>query len=491
MEAILDIKVLVPPAFSTSEYYNPMLVMFLCILDDNKCLDFSDSSNDKKDAVSLCDLCLRLVMFLSKKSADAICESVRSFGRIVLESLQYGRLVSYQVNDPLLQKVLHHNQCGSVTFVHSSLQFFLGALYFLLKIDDGNNIDMMLGQNCTILMMNPLFLYFCLSLLKNQTDHILLNREKVDRALRSFMARKMNSVQVDLTGIAEIYPSVKYAYTSKTKDELVLEFLNDSLSECQKTNILLLSHNFHVQEILSSFPNLTSVMFVNTNEIIDSDILQNSISESDTSELKVVLQNQPDELISKLLHFLNERNKQFSLHFLRGDLNKPRMELPTFTQGEITKLHIQHLVGSCYQSYLRAKHDLPVCRHLTHLFLTSSDLYMDDSVFRALSEAVREGKLPKLSHLSLRKLQSYEKFPPLSLLFQTQWQALTHLDLTGCVLDKNDIQIVFGATDPTHTNQIPNLSSLAISSSYFKKSGSLFAQPWLSLSSLKFNETDS
>ena len=498
IEKISDIKPQVPPTFGSSETYNPMLVMFLCILSDNRCLDFSDKSIDK-DSITLCDLCLRLIMFLSEKSADAICESLRSFGRIIFDTLQcgslesYTSLESYPENNALLQTVFVRSTCGSETFAHETLQLFLGALFFVLKIDEGNSIDMIPGQDCTnpILMMNPLFLYFCLSLLKSQINLVVSDKERVYQELKDFVANKMNYVQFDLKDIAEIYPIVKYAYMSKAKDRLVIEFLNDALSECQETNVLLLNQGFHVLEMLSSFPNLTSVIFVNISEMIDSDIIPDANFESDTSELNVILQNQPDAFMPKLVTFLHERN--YSLHFVVGHMTKPRMELCTFTQGEIRKLHIQS-VGACYTSYVHAQHDLPLCQHLTHLYLTSiwADLHIDGSVFQTLSKSAREGKLPNLSHLSFRNLgQTEKKLPPLPLLFQTQWPSLTHLDLTGSALDDTDIQIVFGATDPKHTNLMPNLSSLAVSPGYFRKIKNLFTKQWPSLCSLEFTATRS
>ena len=199
-----------------------------------------------------------------------------------------------------------------------------------------------------------------------------------------------------------------------------------------------------------------------------------------------------DKLTSEVVTLLNESNRKYSLLFLVGDLNKPKMELSTFTQGDIRKLHIQQSVGESNRSFLYAKHDLPLCLHLTHLSLTSSKLVVDNSVFKVLSKAVQDGKLPNLCHLSLRNHSNTDKnLPPLPLLFQTQWPSLTHLDLIGCKLVNTDIQIVFGATDLSHTNHMPNLSSLAISSRYFRKSDSLFSRPWTNFSSLEFSDTGS
>ena len=140
--------------------------------------------------------------------------------------------------------------------------------------------------------------------------------------------------------------------------------------------------------------------------------------------------------------------------------------------------------------FLQNTHDLLSCQFPTHLSLTCSKFHVDDSVFNALSKAYQEGKIPNLSHLSFARLKEDIK-NKLYLLFQTPWSKLTHLDLSVCKLDKNDVQIVLGGIDPGQENLLPVLSSLAIELCHFKivDQGKLFTEQWTSLTTLDLSNS--
>ena len=83
VSAILNCKTLVP---ATSDKYNPMLVMFLCVLDDSA-LDRPINN----ESMSLCATFLKLVLLVSKQGLEAFCKEVRSFGRMLLQRLLLGK----------------------------------------------------------------------------------------------------------------------------------------------------------------------------------------------------------------------------------------------------------------------------------------------------------------------------------------------------------------------------------------------------------------
>ena len=50
-----------------------------------------------------------------------------------------------------------------VSFIHRSIEEFLGSIYFMLRLNEGENIERLLcvdGQN-SIIFQNPIFLHFC------------------------------------------------------------------------------------------------------------------------------------------------------------------------------------------------------------------------------------------------------------------------------------------------------------------------------------------
>ena len=496
-DAILAVKIVVPPTFSTTENYNPMLVMFLCVLDHNKCSFAGNDGPSAKHSLNLCEIFLKLVMHLCKHSSETFCDYMQPLGRMAFESLQHGTKLSNQrvEIDSIPHSGMFVSHSAGVAFVHRTLELFLGALYFIVMINDGNSIDKVLDQDCInpMFMTNPLFLYFCLSLLKSQTDLVLSHKENVYEELKGFVVNKIGYAQIDLRDIAELYPTLNYAHVYGYKDELVLEFLNDIWSSCNKTKDLFLNHEFPVREILSAmgstFSNLVSIIFVNQDEMIESGALATHTTDIDTSELNVILENQSVRCINELSKFLHASDRKYSLHYVGGNSNLAMMELSTFTQRKIRKLHIQQSVIIGFQGRLFSKSELPTCKFLTHLTMSSVHLQLADSLFKALSKAVQEEKMPNLSHLSFadggNKLQN--KIP---LLFETQWPTLTHLDLTGCELDNSDIQIVLGATNPKQENLLPKLCSLAILPDYFTKGdeGNLLKQPWTSLTALAMVE---
>ena len=266
-DRILDSVPLLPHGFDQVEGYNPMVVMFLNVLNDRE-LDTSGSSLVKQK-VSLCAVYLNLMMLLFKQSAEAFCKYVRSFGRIVFNGFKVRNSFLNQqgeVSSLTEAGLLVRDAGGGLKFVYGSLELFLSVLYLILMLDDGKNIDMLLDNN-SVMFTNPLLLYFCLAFLKNQCNLPLVNRERVYQDLINFVTRKFDNVQLDLIDISELYPTLSYASAKRHKDELVLGFLNDVLSGCRNAEVLLLNDCFPVCEILSgmaaTFSKLKSIMYVN------------------------------------------------------------------------------------------------------------------------------------------------------------------------------------------------------------------------------------
>ena len=184
-------------------------------------------------------------------------------------------------------------------------------------------------------------------------------------------------------------------------------------------------------------------------EMINPEILPDC--EADSPELKLILHKQSKDFIDKIRNVLLSSNRLFSLHFLASNGNKPMIEFSSFIQGNVTKLHMQYDMSQSYRCFLQNTHDLPSCQFLTYLSLTCSKFHVDDSVFKALSKAVKEGKIPNLSHLSFARLKE-DIQSKLYLLFQTPWPKLHHFK----IVDQGKL----------FTEQWTSLTTLDLSNSY-------------------------
>ena len=88
----------------TSKNYNPMLVMFLCVLDHNR--------RNENNNLSVCDIYLKLAMHLCKHSSETFCNYVRPLGKLAFENFQHGvklcrqAVVSFQDFDILVTQLV-------------------------------------------------------------------------------------------------------------------------------------------------------------------------------------------------------------------------------------------------------------------------------------------------------------------------------------------------------------------------------------------------
>ena len=85
LSVILDCKPLVPATFSTLENYNPMLVMFLCVLDDREYLSVD------KSKINLCELFIKLITMLCKEAKQELGDIVMSAGKLAYDTLHLER----------------------------------------------------------------------------------------------------------------------------------------------------------------------------------------------------------------------------------------------------------------------------------------------------------------------------------------------------------------------------------------------------------------
>ena len=110
---------------------------------------------------------------------------------------------------------------------------------------------------------------------------------------------------------------------------------------------------------------------------------------------------------------------------------------------------------------VESKDLIPICPYLTHLILRN--LTLDRNTMVGMCSAVKRGKLPCLTHLSLEncKVENCED-PLLSELFASKWSNLSHLDIRRCDLKVLDFDTLCNALKPSYRRLLPSLSALAL-----------------------------
>ena len=91
--------------------------------------------------------------------------------------------------------------------------------------------------------------------------------------------------------------------------------------------------------------------------------------------------------------------------------------------------------------------------------LSFTHIKIDDSVLKSLTEAVKLGHLPKLSHLGFEGCGSALK-GKLSVFLDSKWPTLTHVNLKGCYLEESDLQILTQVLAHQENGIFPRLTSL-------------------------------
>ena len=286
--AVLSTDVEIPSIFFDSNQCNPMLIMFLCLL--------VDTMNG-----TLWEIYLNIVLILCREGSDTLKTTGRYAWNLLLKKVNPGKGVNITQTD--LGLFSSHSRGDSLRFPHSTIRVFFGALYFILMLDEGQTVHGLLGSDCEepIFLFDQLFLYFCLSLLKNPSSLRMSNTNRIEEKLQLFVVDKADNYQLDLTDLVEMYPALKVALAKTEADALVDQFLVDVLRRCRNVKHLVLGSKFSFQDILVAMqPTLSNLRKINigdyaepTQACIPEDIGEN--------EIHVVTNNLSDEQIETLL----------------------------------------------------------------------------------------------------------------------------------------------------------------------------------------------
>ena len=452
---VLDCEIIIPSVLSSVSLETPMVIMLLSILVERLEL------NLKSKRVTLAEIYNKFVEYLCRGCTKSVPDIIMQMGKLAWEVLTSGRVLRksdggvQSIDKAMLDKgLLVSYGNGLMTFAHKSLELFLAAFYCVSVLNGDHVLEPLFTEVCSnSLMTDSLFLYFCLSLTSSE-------RGKAHESLIDIVVAKLDFKQFDFRDVGASYPFLDYSLEYNIKDRLFLDFLDQVLSRCKETKVLLLHPNFPIKQLLSnktidSFLNSVSTWILTDGEnSINREILRQALSD----DLSIVIHDQKQNCVQELITYVGSPGRPYSLYMLQGYESKKFIDISTLGNENVCKISIVREQENCK---LKATKYIEY-PNLTH-FLTSG-FKLDKQFLMKLSKSVTEGKLPRIQHLTISGIYEYlgESLSPL---FNCQWPTLTHLDLSNTGLKTEDIRRICGVTNSQQMNVFPNLEVLKISDS--------------------------
>ena len=328
---------------------------------------------------------------------------------------------------------------------------------------------------------------------------VIANKKDVHQALVTYVKDQIDFSQVDMRDIIVRYPALDVTIAEKEDNQFVLEFVKDVIKACVNTEVFMAAPDHPIECILSKanpiFPKLRMIgLFSEGNTLNKRDAKEiwsklRIAGEEQESKGEIIVVSTFSVSASKNVHWICEvietSKRPFSLYLIDSNpgVTKPTIEINSLMTGDITRLCF-------YQScFLFSGGGIHLCKGLTHLVFAGHGKDIDKSILTDLCKAMGDDHLPKLCHLSFSGCESSLK-GKMQYLFKKPWPILSHLDVTRCFLDKNDVQIIFAAADDNLTqHSLPKLSSLAISPKYLEvdENFQFLKNPWTVLKCLEMS----
>ena len=170
---------------------------------------------------------------------------LQTVGKIALKTLKLGNLMTRRETIRELGGdafnyglIIGHEKVGisgdesgdiSITFLEKGMQAFLGAFYFTRMLDNGKSFEWLLGhdQEHPVITSIPLFLQFCLWLLKNSEHYFFFeNTEHVGQRLQDFITEQLvkHKKVRDLPSLCFV---LEFPYDALEQDQLTKTFFED------------------------------------------------------------------------------------------------------------------------------------------------------------------------------------------------------------------------------------------------------------------------
>ena len=124
-----------------------------------------------------------------------------------------------------------------VTFPHRSVQEFFGAFYCSLVL--GSVDEESINSGKLLLLQDHIFFHFCVWL--TSADNKLLdfpNRPEASDRLRRVVFDVFDHVLFDFIDIGRSYPAIRVDFAYLRNDTTVLQFLRQTIAQCQNVKHL-------------------------------------------------------------------------------------------------------------------------------------------------------------------------------------------------------------------------------------------------------------
>ena len=308
--------------------------------------------------------------------------------------------------------------------------------------------------------------------------------------------KRINVLQLDVCMIGCWYPALDIALAFERNDEFVQNFFAEILSSCKNTKFLRVGNDHPIKWVVNSMKQVLDQVPVI--EIVDSVISERrgyvrerALPSSMVKPLDGILLDDSTVhiysysqcAVDEILPFVRTTAKRIALYCTVLD----RQNDTGLVVSSLVGVDNLFLLGKSRLGRLISESFTKTCPSLAQIHIQSIEI--DRSVVKALSGAIKSGKLPSLSHLSIRDCgpSLTGKLPKL---FDSPWSELTLLDLDGCFLDKDDLALF-----RSPATLFPKLLSLTLSLAVTLKQGidetrlfSVFEADWPHLETLQIRE---
>ena len=467
--------------FQPSRYeyiYNcPIILLIFCVLVRENQIDL------KSKAFQTGELYFRLTRFLYQKYTlgkkvdfdfKNFVEVLKKLGKLAWETLKSGDLFFQRskiiqelgedafdygliIGNEDFRLVCEEEADIVLTFVHRTIQEFLGSFYFVLMLSEGEKLENLLNmeERRTIrFMVDPLFLHFCLWFVFSNQKHLPFpNGERPLYSMSTHVLEKFDVIQLDLNIMVELFP----AFLSMINDPLILDFLAKVLKDLTKTKDILLdvSHPIElIPVIMASKSKALSSLIVEDKRGLP---FRNRMSpikfavHSSDVDFNIILRGfacKP-EILEKILKHCNIYPSVYLVAYLID-----YFDISQFLSEKVKKLFINANINS-----LECLQNISPCPNLTHLCFTNTQS-MSGLVSLNIHDAMKKGNLPSLTHLSFENCGGlFLAESHLHNLLQSPWSTLTYLSLRQYRLTQDDSQALETAVKK---NFLPKLETLLI-----------------------------
>ena len=443
-----------------SLHYSPILLSIICLLVRE------EDINLVQERFEIGDLFLRMVRCLFQKfsirnrtkfTVSSFIQAMKSVGKLALKTLvaDYPFMQRSQVIEEIGEEAFDYglligqedfrlirNDATDIiiTFSHRSLQEFLGALFFILGLGEGESVEGLLGfSQKSIFFTNPFFLHFCLWFLYSDQKHLVLSdKNTIREKLRNYVLKRFKS-ELILSDIAAFYPVLDAREVWKNKDKGLLSFLEDILSHYSSNKIIIMRPYVPIGWILTSmqpvlkFTQHLLVQFTPTSLIqMDRKLLLRVTCVEGLKHLHI------ESFDKATLNLVTEHLKYFNVQphvrfDLKGDADLSHL-IRHMDQNSCQSLTISLNGNNC--SLTAESRSISIFPQLTKL--SFAGCFIGESIVQGLVEASRTGNLPCLSSLSFVQCRGLKTKLPL--VFGCQFPNLTHVNMYETDIDNVDVK---------------------------------------------------